>query len=237
MKKPVLVVLSFTLAITTAYAQQIDKYADYYFYSAFNKQQKAIQAAIAADSAQKGFFLVTHIEIDTLNKQELLPSQKDTRAGAAIHNNGTVIGVMPALSVRDEVAYDLMEGAVAVHKDTFKIMAVARTGFFRHALFCGFTATIGKSAVIQAQYTEESLDSAAIYRTTASPKKLSRIAIPAYVSNAYSTAWPGNVERVYGRAVLTTDPFYVRDENFANKYILQRYTIDFVYRSPVHKIK
>lgn len=240
MKKWVLSFLSLSFFIAVN-GQQIDKYADFYFYSAFNKQQQAIRADITADSAKTGFFLVTNIQIDTLNKNELkiMPPKKET-AGSTINMNGVVVGVLPQSDdpgKKPSADYDFMTGAIAVHADTFKLMAISRTGFFRHTLFCGFTALIGKHAAMQARYFEESLDSTAIYRTTASPKKIPRVEVPAYISNAYINAWPGNVGRVYGRAVLMTDPFYVLDENFANKYILKRYTIDFVYRTFVHKIK
>jgi hypothetical protein len=139
----------------------------------------------------------------------------------------------------DASFYDYMTGAVAVHADTCKLMAVTTIAVpAPGSSFYGFTVMFGKSNTISSRFFEQSVDSTAIFRSTGSPKNQSRIEIAASLSNCYYEAWPaGSTAHLYGRAVLTTDAFYTRDEHFTNKYILKRYTIDFVYRAPVHRIK
>lgn len=240
MKRPVLLLLYVSTLATAAQAQQLDKYADFYFYAAFNKQPEAIKAAIAADSAQTGFFLITNIQIDTLNKHELRTTAPagETPGVATVNFNGTAVGVLAQSSPGQSTSagFDLLQGAVAVKGDSFKVMALSRTALFRNTLLSGFDMMMGKDGPGKAQYVEEALDSATIYRSTASAKKRARIEVPAYISNAFTTVWPGNAERVYGKAVITTDAFYVQDENFTGKYLLKRYTIDVAYRSVVKKL-
>ena len=243
MKNRVLLSLGIFSVLATS-GQEADKNAKFYFYSSFNRQPEYTRKAIISDSAQKGIFIIADLVVDTLNKNELIvaPPKNETPKSSTIKMDGATIGVMPAQAanpVKYPSFYDYMEGAVAVHADTCKLMAVSTmTGSAPGSSFYGFTIMFGKSNTFSTLFFEQSIDSTAIFRSTGSPKKLSRIEVPASLSNCYYEAWPArDAVRLYGRAVLTSEAFYARDEHFANKYILKRYTIDFVYRAPVHRMK
>jgi hypothetical protein len=204
-------------SVLAASGQEADKNAKFYFYSSFNRQPESTRKAIASDSAQKGIFIITDLVVDTLNKNELILSSPKNDKYASF--------------------YDYMQGTVAVHADTCKLMAVSTMTSSSGSSY-GFTVLFGKTNTLNARLFEESADSTAIYRSTGSPKNQSRIEVSASLSNCYYEAWPAvSTAHLYGRAVLTSDAFYARDEHFSRKYILKRYTIGFVYRAPVHRIK
>jgi hypothetical protein len=242
MKNRVLLSLGIFSVLATS-GQEADKNAKFYFYSSFNKQAESTRNAIAADSARKGIYIVTEFTVDTLNKNELIITspEKETPQSSTINSNGVKIGVMPAGPGKYTPSsyYDYyMEGAVAVHADTCKLMAISKEAFYNNSAFFGFTVMFGKTNTLSTLFFEQSVDSTAIYRSTGSPKNLSRIEVAASLSNCYYEAWPASdAARLYGRGVLTTDAFYARDEHFTRKYILKRYTIGFVYRAPVHRMK
>lgn len=243
MKNLLLFVLNILIVLATQ-GQNIDKQAEYYFSDALRNQPAFISKAIADDSAQKGVFIVTNIIVDTLNKHELvkLSPKKDSSGHSAIKVNGVEVGLVvdhPGYSGNSRgPEYDMMSGMAAVHGDTCLLMAASRTPFFPRSMLCGFRAMVRQAGIVSTRFYEEALDSAAVYKSTASFKKLSRIEVNASLSNCYFSKWPaGNVAPVYGGAVMITDAFYVQDDNFAGKYMLKRYTIAFVFRSPVKKIK
>lgn len=240
MKRPFLTGLISILLFTATQAQQIDKYADFYFYSAYNLQPEDARQRIKTDSALGGFFLITHIQVDTLNKHELrTPGPGAVGDGTASATyDGVTVGLVTKVAARDgsmSGVFDYLQGSLAAYADSFQLKAVSRTGLNPPHISTGFSATIGKGAPLKARYFEQTRDSAAIYRTTASHKKMVRVEVPAYLSNATVTAWPGSATVVFGRGVLTTDAFYVQDDNFKGRFLLKRYTIDFVYRSVVQK--
>jgi hypothetical protein len=229
--------------VLTALGQNIDKQAEYYFSSAFLNQPAFVSKAIADDSARMGVFIVTEIIVDTLNKHELikLPPPKDPIDHSVIKVDGREVRTVvahPGYSGNSRPEYDMMSGMAAVHGDTCLLMAVSRTPYFPKSMLCGFRAMIRQAGVVSTKFYEEALDSAAIYRSTASFKKLSRIEVNASLSNCFFSKWPtSKTGPVYGGAVMITDAFYAQDDNFTSKYILKRYTISLVFRSPVQVIK
>ena len=242
MKNLLLFVLNISIVLATQ-GQNIDKQAEYYFSDAMRNQPAFVSKGIADDSAQKGIFIVTKVIVDTLNRHELikLPVPKDSTGHSTIKVNGAAVGLVvdhPGYSGNTQAEYDLMAGMAVVHGDTCMLMGVSKTPYFPKSSLCGFRSIVRQAGIVSTSFYEEALDSAAIYRSTASFRKQSRIEVPASLSNCYFSKWPsGNSGPVYGGAVMITDAFYVQDNNFTNKYILKRYTISFVFRSPVKKIK
>lgn len=243
MKNLLLFVLHICIVLTTL-GQNIDKQAEYYFSDALRNQPPYISKGIADDSSRAGVFIVTKIIVDTLNIHELIktPPKKDSLPHSTIKVDGVEVGAVldhSGYSGNSKLPdYDMMTGMVVVHGDTCLLMGVSRTPFFPKSMLCGFRATIRQAGVVSTRFYEDALDSAAIYRSTASFKKQSRIEVNAALSNCFFSKWPtSKTGPVYGGAVMITDAFYAQDNNFTSKYILKRYTISLVFRSPVQVIK
>lgn len=242
MKNLLLFVLPVFIALTTR-GQHIDKQAEYYFSDALRNQPSYISKGIADDSSRAGVFIVTKIIVDTLNIHELIkaPPKKDSLSHSTIKVDGVEVGAVIAHSGYSDSKlpdYDMMTGMAVVHGDTCLLMGVSRTPFFPKSMLCGFRAMIRQAGIVSTKFYEEALDSAAIYRSTASFKKQSRIEVNATLSNCFFSKWPsGKTGPVYGGAAMITDAFYVQDNNFTSRYMLKRYTIAFVFRSPVQEIK
>lgn len=241
--KNLLLFVSPIFIVLTTLGQNIDKQAEYYFSDALRNQPPYISKGIADDSSRVGVFIVTKIIVDTLNIHELIKKNppKDSLPHSTIKVGGVEVGAVIDHSGYSGTSrppdYDMMTGMAVVHGDTCLLTGVSRTAFFPRSLLCGFRTMVRQAGIVSTKFYEEALDSAAIYRSTASFKKQSRIEVNASLSNCFFSKWPtGKTGPVYGGAVMITDAFYVQDNNFTSKYMLKRYTIAFVFRSPVQVI-
>ena len=200
---------------------KIDQTVQLEFDSLFSKQPKEIQDKRYIKGFVNGFAFLVDFKEDILNLNDFTPTVTDTSIKiVSVDENGNELPELP----KDTTKFNQWFSCQATYlNDTLGIGT-----FFGLLSGLSFSVKIIGDKTIGNFYEYSSGDN--IYRYSLASKKMTNIEVDAKTENVILSNMPKKLGDVfYGKATLTTEPFYEDNGEFKNGFIYKRYLVTFLF--------
>ena len=200
---------------------KIDQTVHREFDSLFSKQPKEIQDKRYIKGFDNGFALLLTFKEDTINIKDFTPIVFDTSIKiVSVDENGNELPE----PVKDTTKFNQWLSCQASYlNDTLGIGT-----FFGLLSGLSFSVKIIDDKTIGDFYEYSSGDN--IYRYSLTSEKSTNIQVDAETENVTLSKMPKKLGDVfYGKATLTTKPFYEDNSEFKNGFIYKRYFVTFLF--------